>query len=68
MSKVDFKKTLKHLYSPPKKFVIVDVPKMKFLMVDGHGDPNTASAYKDAIEALYAVAYKIKFVSKKTLE
>ncbi len=68
MSKVDFKKTLKQFYIPPKEFVIVDVPEMQFVMVDGHGDPNTAQEYQDAIEALYAVAYKIKFISKKTLE
>jgi hypothetical protein len=68
MSKVDFKKTLKQLYIPPKEFVIVDVPEMQFVMVDGHGDPNTAQEYQDAIEALYAVAYKMKFISKKTLE
>jgi hypothetical protein len=68
MSKVDFKKTLKQLYIPPKEFVIVDVPEMQFVMVDGHGDPNTAQEYQDAIEVLYAVAYKMKFISKKTLE
>jgi len=68
MSKVDFKKTLKQFYIPPREFVIVDVPDMQFVMVDGHGDPNTAQEYKDAIEALYAVAYKMKFISKKTLE
>ena len=68
MSKVDFKKELKHLYNPPKKFSIVDVPEMQFLMVDGHGDPNTAQSYKDAIETLYAVAYTLKFSSKNGLE
>ncbi len=68
MSKVDFKKTLKQFYIPPKEFVMVDVPEMQFVMVDGHGDPNTAQEYQDAVEALYAVAYKMKFISKKTLE
>ncbi len=68
MSKVDFKKTLKQFYIPPKEFVIVDLPEMQFVMVDGHGDPNTAQEYQDAIEALYAVAYKMKFISKKVLE
>jgi hypothetical protein len=68
MSKVDFKKTLKQFYIPPKEFVIVDLPEMQFVMVDGHGDPNTAQEYQDAVEALYAVAYKMKFISKKTLE
>jgi hypothetical protein len=69
MSKIDFKKELKHLYRPSaREFVVVDVPPMKFLMVDGHGDPNTAQEYQDAVEALYAVSYKIKFMSKKELE
>lgn len=68
MAKVDFKRELKHLYQPPaREFVTVDVPPMNFLMVDGHGDPNTARAYQEAIETLYAVAYKIKFLSKKML-
>jgi len=65
VSKVDFKKELEDLYSPPKKFVLVDVPEMQFLMVDGHGDPNVAQEYQDALEALYAMAYKMKFMSKK---
>ncbi len=68
MSKIDFKKTMKEFYLPAKKFVCVDVPEMQFLMIDGHGDPNTAVAYKEAIETLYAVAYKMKFISKKSLE
>jgi hypothetical protein len=66
--KIDFKKTLKHLYKPKAKdFVLVDVPEMQFLMVDGHGDPNTSEEYQLALETLYAVAYKIKFFSKKQL-
>lgn len=69
MIKVDFKKEFKQLYSPPRnKFTVVDVPPLQFLMVDGHGDPNVAQEYADALEALYAVAYKIKFASKQELE
>lgn len=67
MFKVDFKKELKELYSPPMKFVIVDVPEMQFLMVDGHGDPNVAQDYQEALEALYAMAYKIKYISKQQM-
>jgi hypothetical protein len=40
---------------------------MTYLMVDGHGDPNSAQAYTQAVEALYAVAYRIKFISKDEL-
>ena len=66
MEKVDFKKELKHLYqASARKVVQVDVPPMGFLMVDGEGDPNTAQAYEDAIEALFAVAYTLKFMVKK---
>ena len=66
MLKVDFKKEMHELYAPTvRDFVVVEVPEMQFLMLDGHGDPNTAESYQDALAALYGVAYKIKFLSKK---
>ncbi|GAK59093.1 hypothetical protein U27_06069 [Candidatus Vecturithrix granuli] len=66
MEKIDVKKELKHLYAPSAKEVVqVDVPAMNFLMVDGVGDPNTSQAYADAIEALFAVSYTVKFMVKK---
>ena len=69
MRKIDFKKEWKHLYRPlTKKFEVIDAPPMQFLMIDGHGDPNTAQEYQDAVEALYSVAYKLKFISKKEKE
>ena len=69
MTKDDFKRDLKHLYRPSAKaFAVIDVPPMQFLMIDGHGDPNTAPEYGEALEALYAVAYKLKFMSKVELE
>jgi hypothetical protein len=68
MSKVDFKKEWKHLYRPStKEFAVVEVPPLQFAMIDGHGDPNTAQEYTEALEALYAVAFKVKFLSKKKL-
>ena len=69
MPKIDFKKGLKHLYNPSRRdFSVVDVPSMQFLMIDGHGDPNTSQEYQDALGALYGVAYAVKFISKNTLE
>jgi hypothetical protein len=66
MEKTDYLKQLKHLYGPSaKKVECVDVPQMNFLMVDGEGDPNTSKAFSDAIEALYPVAYTLKFMVKK---
>lgn len=68
MAKIDYKKEFKELYLPsPKEAVTVTVPKMNFLMIDGQGDPNTSAEYQQAIEALYNVAYKIKFAVKKAL-
>lgn len=63
--KTDFKKKLKHLYTPSATEVtIVEVPEMQFLMVDGQGDPNTSQEFKDTYQILYPVAYKVKFMSK----
>ena len=68
MEKIDFKKQLKHLYSPSvMKVEIVEVPQMNFLMVDGEGNPNTSKSFSDAIEALYPVSYTLKFMVKKGL-
>ena len=65
MSKVDYKKSLKEFYRPSAKQVVaVDVPAMNFLMVDGKGAPESPG-YKAAIEALYSVAYTLKFMIKK---
>lgn len=51
--KTDFKKTLAAYQAPRGEFRIVDVPDMQYLMIDGHGDPNTSPAFSDAVEALY---------------
>ena len=68
MEKIDFKKTMKALWQPPAgRFVLVEVPRMQFAMVDGKGDPNTAPAYARAVEWLYSVSYPLKFMSKKEL-
>ena len=68
MEKLDLKKQYKTLYAPSSRdFSLVDVPELSYLMVDGHGDPNTAPEYVQAIEALYSVAYPLKFMSKKIL-
>ena len=65
MSKLDYKKDLKNFYFPPTgKFSQVDVPAMNFLMIDGHGDPNTNPQFQENTEALYNIAYSIKFALK----
>ncbi|BCH23677.1 GyrI-like domain-containing protein [Mesorhizobium sp. L-8-3] len=65
MEKIDFRKHLKTLYNPPAdRFEIVDVPPLTYFMIDGSGDPNTAPAYAEAVETLYAASYTLKFMSK----
>lgn len=56
----DFKKEYKELYNPKTKASIIDVPKMRFIMVDGKGDPNVSEFYKAAVEVLYGLSYSIK--------
>lgn len=68
MEKIDFKKTLESYKAKPGKFSVVVVPKMQYLMIDGHGDPNTSIEFKDALETLYPIAYKLKFMSKLELK
>jgi hypothetical protein len=64
-AKVDFKKLMKPFWQPPvARFEIVEIPRLRFLMVDGQGDPNTSSGYRMAVEWLYTVSYVIKFASK----
>ncbi|MGC4747336.1 GyrI-like domain-containing protein [Micromonospora sp. DT201] len=65
--KIDFRRTLDAYQAHRGQFRMVDVPDLQYLMVDGHGDPNTSPAFTEAIEALYPVAYKLKFASKRTL-
>jgi hypothetical protein len=68
MEKLDLKKTLKYLYEPSAKaFSVVDVPPMNFIMVDGHGNPNTSTEYAESLQALYTAAYTLKFMIKKEL-
>jgi len=63
--KIDLKKELKAFYNPSRKApVLVDVPAINFIMVDGEGDPGVAQAYFDAVGALYGVAYSVKFALK----
>ncbi len=65
MPKIDFKKTLKELYSPKNSdWQLINVPPMQYLMIDGAGNPNTSPVYAGAIEALYSLAYPLKFMSK----
>jgi hypothetical protein len=63
-TKVDFKRELGELYIARRVPQLVDVPELSYVMIDGHGDPNTAVEYGEAVEALYAISYAAKFIVK----
>ncbi len=66
MQKIDYKKQLHPLYNGKVgELVQVDVPRLQYLMIDGHGDPNTSPEYVAAVETLFPVAYALKFMSKR---
>jgi hypothetical protein len=61
--KIEYKKDYKHIYLPKTIPVIIDVPKMPFIMISGTGDPN-GEEYARATEALYSLSYAIKMSYK----
>jgi hypothetical protein len=71
--KLDLKKELKHLYQPSaKECVLVQVPEMQFVMIDGQIEPGLmpgdSPGFAAAIGALYGASYTLKFMSKKRAE
>lgn len=65
MSKIDVKKKLRHLYQASATQVAqVEVPPLTYLMVDGEGDPTSAPAYAQAVEALFSVSSTAKFINQ----
>jgi hypothetical protein len=66
--KLDLKKSLDVYQAKRGQFRILEVPDLQYLMIDGHGDPNTSPAFAAALGTLYPVAYSLKFASKLTLD
>jgi hypothetical protein len=73
MKTLDLRKNLKHLYNPsPNRPALVEVPSFQFAMVDGAiepgMEPSTSPSFAAAMEALYGIAYTLKFMSKQRAE
>lgn len=65
MTKIDLKRQHRSLYrNSAETPSVVEVPPLRYLMVDGQGSPGGAT-YVEAVEALYALAYAIKFALKR---
>ncbi|MBY8861167.1 GyrI-like domain-containing protein [Nocardia sp. CA2R105] len=67
MTKTDFRKTLDSYRARSGQLRVLEVPPLRYVMVDGRGDPNSSPEFTAAVEALYPVAYKLKFASKQDL-
>lgn len=63
MEKSDLTKLYKSYYSATETPNIVTFEKIQYLSILGKGDPSL-KGFSDAIEALYATAYAIKFIYK----
>lgn len=57
--KLDYKKEYKDIYLPPKKPVIIDVPQINYIMVDGKGAPE-GEEYQAAMSVMYSISFTIK--------
>lgn len=64
MANLDLKKLDKALYTAPSYPVEIDVPSLQYLMIDGHGNPNTEVSYQVAVQAIYGLAYGIRMICK----
>jgi len=67
MKEQEFMKRMKELYLPPiDRFVLVDVPELRFLMIDGQGDPQDGSG-QQIVKWLFTVVHPIRLEAKKRM-
>lgn len=62
--KHEWKKEEKILYMPKQKPELVTVPKLKFLMIRGKGNPNSED-FAERVAVLYSMAYAIRMMPKQ---
>lgn len=62
---IDLRRELAGCYAAGRTPALVDVPELGCLMVDGQGDPNTSTAYRQAVEALFTLSWTLRFALKK---
>ncbi|MGL4772679.1 MAG: GyrI-like domain-containing protein [Clostridium sp.] len=66
MEKLDLKKEKSHLFKMKDgEIKEVHCTLAHYLTLDGEGDPNTSERYQKGVEALYKIAYTLKFKFKK---
>lgn len=65
--KIDLRRSIPSYSARKGRFDVVDVPPLRYLAVDGVGDPNSARSYSDAVSTIFPVAYALKFFSRREL-
>jgi hypothetical protein len=67
MSALDSKERLKELYLPSSEdFVLVDVPELRFVMVDGEGSPD-GQLFSNRTRWLFAVIHPLKQIARERM-
>ena len=67
MKKIDAKLVHPEIYNPDKNTIkIIDIPKMRFLAIEGYGKPNEKN-FQDATQTIYNVAYALKYLVRKEM-
>lgn len=73
METIDLRRELHNLYTgSPKRFELVDVPELSYLAISGaiepgHG-PSDSPGFEASLQALYGLAYTLRFGLKKRAE
>lgn len=62
--KYEWRKKEKDLYLPGKKPVLITVPRQKFLMISGKGNPNDEE-FSEKVGVLYSLAYAVRMMPKQ---
>jgi hypothetical protein len=67
---LDLKRALKPFFNPPREPVMVDVPELGYLMIDGQGAPEESAnepstEFQQSFSILFPAVYTIKFRLKK---
>jgi hypothetical protein len=68
VQKLDLKKEYRRLFNPPRgEPEIVEVPALNYMMIDGIDARPESESFQNAIQTLFKVSFKAKFISKKEL-
>lgn len=62
----DFRKELKPYFTARKEPALVRLPAIKYLHIEGKGDPAKGGEFQEAISALYTLIYTLKFSVKRS--